>query len=104
MPTLRHEPAIDRSKPILHRAARSAKHGGEGAQGRHSSHRRRAWRNATLSPNDVNRAATLLFQKLGESAIAGAMLHAHEAELRGAFVEMANWRRIAESALHRLDA
>jgi hypothetical protein len=39
-----------------------------------------------------------------ESAIAGAMLHAHEAELRGAFVEMANWRRIAESALHRFDA
>jgi hypothetical protein len=104
MPNLRHEPAIDRSKAIFHRAARSAKDGREGAQGRRGSHHRRTSRKATLSPNDVNRAATLLFQKLGESAIAGAMLHAHEAELRGAFIEMANWRRIAESALHRLDA
>ena len=67
-------------------------------RGRFASERR------MLSASDVDRAADLLFGRLGESAVARAMLRKHEAQLRGAFVEMANWHRIAESALLRLAA
>jgi len=101
MPALSHAITLDNAKQIF-RTGRSAKSGKEGVAAR--TDHRRASRDATLSPNDINRAATLLVQRLGESAIAGAMLHAHEAELSGRFVEMDNWRRIAESALHRFDA
>ena len=104
MPTLARTPAIDRSKSLFRPARRLTKAGGEIAHGQRKSQRHRVWQDTILSRNDVNRAAALLFQRFGESAIAGAMLHAHEAELRGAFAEMANWRRIAESALQRFDA
>jgi hypothetical protein len=57
-----------------------------------------------LSSKDASRAATLLSQRFGEIAIAAAMLHSQEAARRGAFIEMVNWRRIAERALRRLDA
>ena len=57
-----------------------------------------------LSSKDAGRAAALLFQKFGEVAIATAMLRSQEAALRGAFVEMVNWRRIAERAVRRLAA
>ena len=104
MPTLAHTSAIDRSKSIFSLARRLRKAGSEIAHGERKSQRRRIWQNTILSRNDVDRAAALLFERFGESAIAGAMLHAHEAGLRGAFAEMANWRRIAESALQRFDA
>ena len=97
MPALSHALALDSANHIFHRTSRAAAQGGRRQQ-------RASRKSTTLSFNDVNRAAALLVQRFGESAIAGAMLHAHEAELRGAFVEMANWRRIAESALHRFDA
>lgn len=103
MPALSHALALDNASHIFRGTSRSTKSSRESV----AAHRRLrgSSRNATtLSPNDVNRAAALLVQRFGESAIAGAMLHAHEAEIRGAFVEMANWRRIAESALHRFDA
>jgi hypothetical protein len=60
--------------------------------------------NAMLSSKEAGRAAALLSQKFGEVAIATAMLRSHEAALRGAFVEMVDWRRIAERALRRLEA
>jgi hypothetical protein len=105
MPALSHALSLDSANHIFRRTNRSTKNGKEGAAAQQSHpHRRTSPNTTTLSPNDINRAAALLVQKFGESAIAGAMLHAHEAEIRGAFVEMANWRRIAESALHRFDA
>jgi hypothetical protein len=66
--------------------------------------RRLACERRMLSASDVDRAAELLFGRLGESAIARAMLRKHDAQLRGAFVEMTNWHRIAESTLLRLAA
>jgi hypothetical protein len=105
MPALSHALALDSANHIFRRTSRSAKSGNETAAAQGGRRQQRASRkSATLSLSDVKRAAALLVQMFGESAIAGAMLHAHEAELRGAFVEMANWRRIAESALHRFDA
>ena len=104
MPALSHALALDSANHILRRTSRSAKSGNQTAAAQGERRQQRARKPATLSLNDVNRAAALLVQRFGESAVAGAMLHAHEAELRGAFVEMANWRRIAESALHRFDA
>lgn len=105
MPALSHALSLDSANHFFRRTGRSMKNGKEGVAAPQSHPHRRTSRNTTtLSPNDVNRAAALLLQRFGESAIAGAMLHAHEAELRGALVEMANWRRIAESALHRFDA
>ena len=101
MPALNHAITLDNAKQIF-RTSRSTNSGKEGVAAR-TGHRR-ASRNTTLSPTDINRAAAVLVQRLGESAIAGAMLHAHEAELHGRFVEMYNWCRIAESALHRFDA
>jgi len=105
MPAFTHALALDSGNHMFRRTGRSTKNGTENVTARQGrSHRRISRNSATLSPNDVNRAAALLVQRFGESAIAGAMLHAHEAELRGAFVEMANWRRIAERALHRFGA
>jgi hypothetical protein len=101
MPALNHAVTLDHAKQIF-RTSRSTNSGKEGVAALKGH--RRASRNTMLSPNDIRRAAALLVQRHGESAIAGAMLHAHEAELRGRFVEMDNWRRIAESALHRFDA
>jgi hypothetical protein len=101
MPALNHAVTLDNAKQIF-RTSRLTNSGKEGVAALKGH--RPASRNTMLSPNDINRAAALLVQRLGESAIAGAMLHAHEAELRGRFVEMDNWRRIAESALHRFDA
>ena len=54
-----------------------------------------------LTSHDANRAASLLANRLGEVAIAAAVLRAQEAERRGELIEMVNWRRIAEQALRR---
>ena len=48
-----------------------------------------------LSSRQVSEAARLLCSRLGEVAIAAAILRAQEARRRGAFVEMVDWRRIA---------
>jgi hypothetical protein len=104
MYTFEYSHEIGRSQPIFHDINRSTKVSSKTATAPRKRHHRRASATTVLSANDINRAAALLFEKFGESAIAGAMFHAHEAELRGALVEMTNWRRIAESALHRLDA
>ena len=57
-----------------------------------------------LSSKDISRAAALLSRRLGESAVAAALLRAQAAAIRGAFIEAVNWRRIAERALRRLPA
>ena len=57
-----------------------------------------------LSSHDASRAAAVLSARLGEVAVAAAMLRSHEAAERGELIEMVNWRRIAERALRRLDA
>ena len=56
---------------------------------------------AMLTVQDACRAAALLADRLGEVAIAAALLRSQEAERRGALIEMVNWRRIAEQALRR---
>jgi hypothetical protein len=57
-----------------------------------------------LTSQDASRAAALLTHRLGEVAVAAAVLRSQEAEKRGELIEMVNWRRIAEQALRRLPA
>ena len=54
-----------------------------------------------LSDTNARRAAPALLARLGEVAIAAAVLRAQEAALEGRFVDMANWRRIAAAAAQR---
>ncbi len=54
-----------------------------------------------LSDTNARRAAGVLVHRLGEVAIAMAMLRAQEAESQGRYVEMADWRRIAQAAAKR---
>jgi hypothetical protein len=54
-----------------------------------------------LSESNAHRAATALLARLGEVAIAAAMLRAHQAQSEGRYEDMANWRRIAEAAVQR---
>jgi hypothetical protein len=54
-----------------------------------------------LSETNAHRAATALLNRLGEVAIAAAMLRAQQAKSQGRLIEMANWRRIAEAAAER---
>ena len=56
-----------------------------------------------LSESNARRAATALLDRLGEVAIAAAMLRAQEAQSAGRYREMANWRRIAEAAVQHAD-
>jgi hypothetical protein len=51
-----------------------------------------------LSDINARRAAGVLVHRLGEVAIAMAMLRAQEAESQGRYVEMVDWRRIAQAA------
>ena len=57
-----------------------------------------------LTSQDASRAASLLAYRLGEVAIAAAVLRSQEAEKRGELIEMVNWRRIAEQALRRFQS
>lgn len=57
-----------------------------------------------LTSQDANRAAALLTDRLGEVAVAAAVLRSQEAKQRGELLEMVNWRRIAEQALRRFQA
>jgi hypothetical protein len=59
---------------------------------------------AMLTPQDTSRAAALLADRLGEVAIATAVLRSQEAQGRGELIEMVNWRRIAEQALRRFES
>ena len=54
-----------------------------------------------LTSQDTSRAAALLANRLGEVAVAAAVLRSQEAEGRGELIEMVNWRRIAEQVLRR---
>jgi hypothetical protein len=54
-----------------------------------------------LSDTNARRAAGVLVHRLGEVAIAMAMLRAQEAESQGRYAEMVNWRRIAQAAVGR---
>jgi len=54
-----------------------------------------------LTSQDTNRAAALFANRLGEVAVAAAVLRSQEAEGRGELIEMVNWRRIAEQVLRR---
>jgi hypothetical protein len=54
-----------------------------------------------LSDTNARRAAGVLVHRLGEVAIAMAMLRAQEAESQGRYVAMADWRRIAQAAVAR---
>ena len=54
-----------------------------------------------LSETNARRAARALLARLGEVAIAAAVLRAQEAQSKGRFEEMANWRRIAQAAIQR---
>ncbi|MBI3514470.1 MAG: hypothetical protein HY060_10465 [Proteobacteria bacterium] len=54
-----------------------------------------------LSDFNARRAARALLARLGEVAIAAAVLRAQQAQSEGRFEEMANWRRIAQAALQR---
>jgi hypothetical protein len=54
-----------------------------------------------LTSHDTSRAAALLADRLGEIAVAAAILRSQEAGRRGELIEMVNWRRIAEQALRR---
>ena len=54
-----------------------------------------------LSDINARRAAGVLVHRLGEVAIAMAMLRAQEAESQGRYVEMVDWRRIAHAAATR---
>ena len=51
-----------------------------------------------LSELNAHRAAHALLARLGEVAIAAAVLRAQEAQSEGRFEDMANWRRIAQAA------
>jgi hypothetical protein len=53
----------------------------------------------TLCLVDARRAAAALLDRCGNVAIAAAVLRAQEAEARGRYQEMSNWRSIAEAAL-----
>jgi hypothetical protein len=57
-----------------------------------------------LSQFNARRAATALLDRLGEVAIAAAVLRAQEAQSEGRYQDMANWRRIAEAAAERAAA
>lgn len=57
-----------------------------------------------LTSQDASRAAVLLTTRLGEVAVAAAILRSQEAEQRGELIEMVNWRRIAEQALRRFQS
>jgi hypothetical protein len=52
-----------------------------------------------LSINNARRAAVALLGRCGEVAIAAAVLRAQEAESRGRYQEMVDWRSIAEAAV-----
>jgi len=54
-----------------------------------------------LSETNAQRAASALLARLGEVAIAAAVLRAQEARLEGRFEDMANWQRIAAAAAQR---
>ncbi len=56
-----------------------------------------------LTSQDASRAASLLANRLGEVAIAAALLRSQEAGERGDLIEMVNWRRIAEQAVRRFE-
>jgi len=51
-----------------------------------------------LSRIDVYRAAGLLLDRLGEVAIAAAVLRAQQAGAERRYEAMSDWRRIAEAA------
>ena len=55
-----------------------------------------------LSSHQTRIVASTLVDRLGPVSIAAAMLRAQQAERRGAWVEMTDWRRIARQALQRL--
>jgi hypothetical protein len=57
-----------------------------------------------LSEMNARRAASVLFARLGEVAIAAALLRAHEARAQGRYEAMADWRRIAQAAVERAQA
>ena len=52
-----------------------------------------------LSETNARRAANALLARLGEVAIAAAVLRAQEARREGRFEDMANWQRIAAAAV-----
>jgi hypothetical protein len=52
----------------------------------------------TLSVTDARRAAVALLDRCGDVAMAAAVLRAQEAEASGRYLEMSNWRSIAEAA------
>jgi hypothetical protein len=52
-----------------------------------------------LSKNHARRAAGVLLHRMGEVAIAAAMLRAQQAESQGRYREMIGWRRIAAAAV-----
>jgi len=55
-----------------------------------------------LSRIDVHRTAAALLDRLGEVAVAAAMLRAHEAGRAGRYQAMTDWRRIAEAVSVRV--
>ncbi len=56
-----------------------------------------------LSRHHAHRAASALIERLGEVAIAAAVLRAQEAQSQGKYLAMANWRRIAEAAASHIE-
>lgn len=56
-----------------------------------------------LSDTHTQRAASCLVDRMGEIAIAAAVLRAQQAASQGRFEEMGNWRRIAAAAAERLN-
>jgi hypothetical protein len=56
-----------------------------------------------LSRIDAHRTATVLLDRLGEVAVAAAVLRAQQAGRDGRYQAMIDWRRIAEAAAARLE-
>lgn len=56
-----------------------------------------------LSPIQVARIARALWARLGETAVAAAMLKAQMAGMRGDLIRQGNWRQIAQALSGRMD-
>ncbi len=57
-----------------------------------------------LSPDNVDRAARHMVERMGEVALAAAVLHAQMAAAAGDRRHLQDWARIAEAAADRLQA
>ena len=57
-----------------------------------------------MSPNQIHRTASALIERMGEVAVAAAILNAQGAHAERRYKASADWYHVAEAALSRIPA